>query len=159
MRQTTLKIMGASISLLVPAAIVLALTGKPLIHLLFQHGAFDAHSSQLTYLALIGYAIALPGSAAGDLITRGFFALKDAQTPLYTNIFALLSRWGLILLLLDVLPGDLVILSIPLALAGSATAEAVLLLAILLWRLHLHVKMDQGIKRLQRRRQYLKNLS
>jgi putative peptidoglycan lipid II flippase len=158
MRQTTLRIMGAAIALLVPAAIVLALVGKPLIHLLFQHGAFDAHSSQLTYLALIGYAIALPGSAAGDLITRGFFALKDAQTPLYTNIFALFSRWGLILLLLDILPGDLVILSIPLALAGSATAEAVLLLSILLWRLHLHAKMDQGIKRLQRRRHYLKNL-
>jgi hypothetical protein len=34
----------------------------------------------------------------------------------------------------------------------------VLLLLILLWRLHLHVKMDQGVGRLQRRRQYLKDL-
>lgn len=158
MRQTALKIMGASILLMVPAAIVLALIGKPMIHLLFQHGAFGAHSAQLTYLALIGYAIALPGSAAGDLITRGFFALKDAQTPLYTNIFALLSRWGLLVLLLNKLPSSLVILSIPLALAGSATAEALLLSLILLWRLHLYVKTDQGIIRLQRRRRYLKKL-
>jgi putative peptidoglycan lipid II flippase len=159
MRQTALKVMGASILLLVPAALVLVILGRPMIHLLFQHGAFGTHSAQLTYIALIGYAIALPGSAAGDLISRGFLALKDARTPLYTNIFALLSRWGLIVLLLYLFPPQLAILSIPLALAGSSTAEAVLLSLILLWRLHLHVKKDQGIVRLQRRRQYVKNLS
>ncbi len=156
MRQTALKVMGASILLLVPAALLLLILGQPMIRLLFQHGAFGAHSSQLTYLALIGYAVALPGSAAGDLITRGFYALQDARTPLYTNIFALLSRWGLIILLLFLLPLHLSILSIPLALAGSATAEALLLSAILLWRLSSRVKIDQGILRLQRRRQYIK---
>jgi putative peptidoglycan lipid II flippase len=157
LRQTSLKVMGTSILLLVPAAIILAILGKPMIHLLFQHGAFGAHSSQLTNLALIGYAVALPGSAAGDLITRGFYALQDARTPLYTNIFALLSRWGLIVLLLNLLPLHLVILAIPLAWAGSATAEAVLLCGILLWRLNTYVKLDRGIVRLQRRRQYIAN--
>jgi len=152
MRQTVLKVMGAAIVLLAPAAILLVLFGKPLIRILFQHGAFNAHSSHLTYLALIGYAVALPGSAAGDLITRGFYALKDARTPLYTNIFAMLSRLGLIVLLLKLLPPPLVILSIPLALAGSATAEALLLCLILLLHLNKHVKQDPGMQRLKRLR-------
>lgn len=152
MRQTVLKVMGAAILLLVPAAIVLALIGQPLIRILFQRGAFNAQSSYLTYLALIGYAIALPGTAAGDLITRGFYALKDAQTPLYTNIFSMLSRLGLIVLLLKLLPAPFAILSIPLALAGSATAEALLLWLILMVHLNKYVKLDRGMQRLERRR-------
>jgi putative peptidoglycan lipid II flippase len=154
MRQTAWKIMGASIVLLIPAAIALAAFGKPLISLLFEHGAFDAHSSELTYLSLVGYAIALPGTAAGDLITRGFYALKDANTPLITNTFAVLVRLGLILLLFELLQGPLMILAIPLALAGSATAEAVLLWFILSVRLRKEVKGDRGMQRLLRRREY-----
>ena len=37
----------------VPAAPLLCVAGKPAIRLLFQHGAFGAHSSALTSLALL----------------------------------------------------------------------------------------------------------
>jgi putative peptidoglycan lipid II flippase len=154
MRQTAVKVMGMSILLTVPAAIVLILLGKPTILILFQHGAFDQHSSDLTNLALIGYAIALPGQAAGNLIASGFFALKDAFTPLMTNIFALVSRIGLLIILPVALRGPLIILSIPLALAGSATAEALLMSLLLLWRLQRRIKKDKGMERLLRFRRY-----
>ena len=49
----------------IPAAIVLYVLGKPAIHLLFQHGAFTAHSSELTATALLGYAVSLPALTAG----------------------------------------------------------------------------------------------
>ncbi len=152
--QTSLKVMGVSILLTIPAAIVLIFLGKPAIHILFEHGAFDKHSSDLTNLALMGFAIALPGMSAGDLISRGFYALKDARTPLFTNIFSLVSRYGLIVLLLNIMNGPFVILAIPLALAGSTTAEALLLGLILLWQLKKKMKTDKGMLRLLRRRLY-----
>ncbi|HEU5227151.1 MAG TPA: murein biosynthesis integral membrane protein MurJ [Ktedonobacteraceae bacterium] len=152
MAQTAFKVMGVSILLTVPAAILLGVLGKPVIHLIFQHGAFTQHSTDLTNLALLGYAVGIPGLVAGDLVVRGFYALKDAWTPLWTNIFALTSRIGLILLLLQTLKGPLVILAIPLALAGSATAEALLLCSIFLYRLRKRMVLDKGMQRLQRLR-------
>ena len=154
MRQTALKVMGAAIALAVPSALLLWLFGKPIIRLLFQHGAFTAHASALTNLALLGYAVGLPGIIGGELIAGGFFALKDTRTPLFTNMFALATRYGLIVFLLRVLHGTYIILAIPLALSGAATAEAVLMCTILLVRLRQKVKRDQGMVRLQRRRAY-----
>ena len=155
MRQTTLKVMGAAIALAVPCAVLLWLLGKPTIRILFQHGAFTAHASSLTNLAVIGYAVGLPGIIAGELIVNGFFALKDTRTPLFTNTFALTMRIGLILLLLRVLHGTSIILAIPLSLSGSATLEAILLCIVLLLRLRQKVQQDAGMVRLQRRRDYV----
>ena len=154
MRQTTLKVMGLAIACTIPCAILLWLLGKPIIRLLFQHGAFTAHASALTYLALIGYAIGLPGIIGGELIAGGFFALKDTRTPLVTNMFALAMRYGLIVFLLRVFHGTYIILAIPLALSGAATAEALLMSVILLIRLRQKVSQDQGMVRLHRLRTY-----
>lgn len=155
MRQTTVKVMSTSIILTVPCAILLWLFGKPLIHLLFQHGAFTKHASILTNWALLGYAVGLPGIVASDMIARGFFALKDTKTPLFTNTFALAARYGLIVLLIGMLArNSVIILAIPLATSGSATAEAILLAAILFFRLQFVVKKDKGMVRLQRRKAY-----
>ncbi len=154
MRQTTLKVMGAAIALAVPCALLLWLLGRPTIRILFQHGAFTVHASMLTYLATIGYAIGLPGIIAGELIINGFFALKDTQTPLLTNTLSLALRIGLSLFLLHVLQGPTIILAIPLALAGAATVEALLLSTLLLLRLRRKVNQDAGMVRLQRRREY-----
>ena len=56
--------------------------------------------------------------------------------------------------LLQAFHGIYIILAIPLALSGSATAEALLMCAILLWRLQKRVVLDQGMVRLVRRRKY-----
>lgn len=155
MYQTVLKVMGLSIFLTVPVAIAIAIVGRPAIHILFRHGAFGEHAASLTYLALLGYVIAVPGNAAGDLITRGFYALKDARIPLLLNIFTVIARFGLLVLLFGMFQGSLTILAIPLALAGSATSEAILLMTILLWRLRSKMKDDRSLQRLQRRRAFV----
>ncbi|MBE3558702.1 MAG: murein biosynthesis integral membrane protein MurJ [Ktedonobacteraceae bacterium] len=161
MRQTALKIMGASIMLTVPALIALIVLGQLLIRLLFQHGAFDQHSADMTYLALIGYALAIPGMSAASLLSSGFFALKDALTPFLANTFGLALRTGLIVLFLDVFKdrGPLVILSIPLALAGAITAESILQWLLLLWQLRRRLKLDRSLLRLQRWREYRQSLA
>lgn len=154
MRSIVLRLVVGSILLSIVAALLLYLLGKPTIYILFQHGAFKKHSSTVTGTALIGYAIALPGVATAELLVLAFYALKDARTPLLATLFALGVRWGLILLLLRVLTGPHVILTIPLAHAGAGTLEAILLSSLLFLRLRSKVKLDKGMHRLVRRRNY-----
>ncbi len=158
MRQLALKVMGASILLTVPAALLLALFGKTMIHVLFQHGAFDMHASAVTNLALLGYACALPGLAAGNLIAGGFFALKDAWTPFFTNTYALIVRWCFLFILFHALSHSFSILAVPLASAISATTEAALMSVLLLFRLRKRLKLDKGMQRLARRRSYVQGV-
>jgi putative peptidoglycan lipid II flippase len=155
MRQTAVKVMGVSLLFTIPALVILIAVGQPLITILFQHGEFTEHASHLTYLALIGYALAIPGSAAGNLISAGFFALKDAFTPFLLNVYALLVRLALLALFFWTLPEGLLILTVPLAYLISGTTEALFLYLLLYYRLRKRLKGDEAVKRLQRRRTYL----
>jgi putative peptidoglycan lipid II flippase len=156
MSQTVLKSVSACVLLSIPAAIVLSLGGHTAIQLLFQHGAFDPHASTLTASALLGYAVGLPGLTASGLLILSFYALKDARTPLLTNIGTFVVRVSLLLLLLRVFRGDMAILAIPLAASVTGTAEALLLGLLLFSRLRSKVNMDKGLQRLHRRREYAK---
>ncbi len=150
--QTLVKMVGAAVLLSALAAIVLALFGRAVIVLVFQHGAFDPHSSSLTALALLGYAVGLPGVVAGQLLVLSFYALKEARTPLLTNLATLGMRIGLILLLLKGLTGPSALLALPLAASVSGTLEAVLLGLLLFRRVRARVKTDRGMQRLRQRR-------
>jgi putative peptidoglycan lipid II flippase len=146
------KVIGVSALLSVPCAIALYVLGKPAIYLLFQHGAFTRHSTDVTALALLGYAVGLPGSVASELLVRAFYSFKDAYTPLLIDILALAARFGLILLFFTILVGPSVILAIPLATSVIATAQAILFSVLLVLKLRRRVKMDKGLERLQRMR-------
>jgi putative peptidoglycan lipid II flippase len=156
MRQTLLKSVSGCVLLSVLATIALSVAGHPAIVLLFQHGAFTSHASTLTATALLGYAVGLPGVTASGLLILSFYALKDARTPLLTNVGTLAVRISLLLLLLRVFRGDFAILAIPLAASTTGTAEALLLCLLLFLRLRSKVRMDKGLQRLHRRREYAK---
>lgn len=154
-RLTILKIGGGTVLLSIPAALALYVLGKPAIHILFQHGAFTAHSSELTSLALLGYAFILPAATADALLILCFYALKDARTPLFTNIGMLVLHIILLLTFLKMFTGSQAILGILLIGAATATADAVLLCLILFVRLQGKVKEDKGAQRMQKRRHIL----
>jgi putative peptidoglycan lipid II flippase len=134
-RRLVFKLVGGAVLVSIPTAVLLSILGKPAIYILFQHGAFTRHSSALTALALIGYAIGLPGQVALELLIRSFYALKNALIPLLTTLFAFAAHIGLILLLLKLMTGKYLVMAIPLAVASVATVEAGLLCLLLLWRL------------------------
>ncbi len=152
MSLTILRIVGGAVLLCIPAAFVLYFLGKPTIHILFQHGAFNAHSSALTSLALFGYAVGLPGTTATVLLVTCFYALKDARTPLFTGMFTLVVRIALLLLLFHLLTGRYTILAIPLAASITGTTEAACLSLMLFVRLRKKVRMDKGWLRLKQQR-------
>jgi putative peptidoglycan lipid II flippase len=144
------KLLGGTLILSILASLFLFALGKPLIHLLFQHGAFSKHASAVTGTALMGYAIALPGLSMAALLFIIFYALKDAWTPFFINLIGLGIHFLLVVYLLRTLHGQHIILSIPLAGAGSGTAETVLFATILYLRLRSKVRTDKGMQRLER---------
>ncbi|HLJ33923.1 MAG TPA: murein biosynthesis integral membrane protein MurJ [Ktedonobacteraceae bacterium] len=149
-RTNVSKLLTGTLIVSILASLFLFMFGKPLIHLLFQHGAFNKHSSAVTGTALMGYAIALPGLSMAALLFIIFYAMKDAWTPFVINIIGLGIHFLLVVYLLRTLHGQHIILTIPLAGAGSGLTETVLLGAILYFRLRSKVRTDRGMQRLER---------
>jgi putative peptidoglycan lipid II flippase len=135
LRRLMLKVLAVALLFGIPTALFLCVLGRPVIHIVFQHGAFKKHSTDLTVLALIGYAAGLPAVIAAELMVRVFFAMKDALTPLFTNALNLAAHIGLIYLFLAVFTSTSAVIGIPLAASGSASVEALVLGLLLYLRL------------------------
>jgi putative peptidoglycan lipid II flippase len=107
--------------LTVPSALFLAVFARPIIALLFQHGAFEAADTRATGDALLMYCIGLPAFAAVGIFTRAFYALGDTKTPVRSTFVAVGTNLALNLLFV----GPLARFGLEhrgLALATSATA-------------------------------------
>jgi len=159
LRQTLLRIVAISAVLSVLEALALWLLGYPVIHLLFQHGAFTAHSTSLTYLALIGYAIALPGQALTSLLLMTFYSIKNALIPMCCSVLALGAHLAGLFFFLDLFSGSSQVLAIPLALAADGITTTLVLGVLLLVKLHREAQRDRGMQRLRQRRKYARTRS
>jgi putative peptidoglycan lipid II flippase len=131
MQRTLLQSLGAVIGLAIPAFLGLYFLGRPVIRLLFERGKFTADAGDLTYNVLIAYAVALPAYVGTEVITRGLIALRDTRTPLLTNILQLIGR----VVIMALLVSQWGIITIPAALAITATVETLTLGTVLLVKL------------------------
>ncbi len=127
--------------LTVPSALFLAVFARPVIALLFQHGAFAADDTRATGDALLMYCIGLPAFAAVGIFTRAFYALGDTRTPVRSTFIAVGSNLALNLLFVGPLAG-LGLEHRGLALATSATA--ILNLTQLAWLLRRRIGGIEG---------------
>lgn len=123
LRRTLLQTLLTACGLSLPVMAALFLGGRALIQLLFERGQFTAEAGTLTYTLLMAYVLALPAYVGTDILTRGLIALHDTTTPLLTNIFQLVLRLVLIIVLLD-REG---VIAIPIAYALSSVLETLLL--------------------------------
>ncbi len=76
----------------------------PIVRVLFERGAFDAHSTAMTALAVKGLALGLWSISCQSLIARAFIASKDTRTPTLIGLINLLINIILALTLM----GDLI---------------------------------------------------
>ncbi len=72
--------------LCIPSAVGLAILGRPIIALIFEHGRFTAFDTVQTGNALAAYAIGLAGYAAVKVLSPAFYALGDARTPMLISL-------------------------------------------------------------------------
>jgi len=112
--------------LFLPVTVGLLLLRSPFIQLLFERGAFDAASTQLTAGPLMFYALALLPFALEVVVIQFFFARQDTLTPVLADIAAFVLNVALIPLLMPTL--GLGGIALAAALAKAAKVLALLLL-------------------------------
>lgn len=158
LRQMLVRVLGTSVAGGLLAALVLPFLGRLAVHALFHYGAFSDYAASATNLAVLGYAIALPGQIAAILLVLTFYSMMSPMVPLYTTVLAVLTHYAAILLFVRMLPGPQQLLAIPLAMATDGLITAVLLGILLFRRLGSGAYEDRGMSRLARRRAYQKEL-
>jgi putative peptidoglycan lipid II flippase len=94
--------------LALPASLGLMLLRRPIVAMLFQHGAFDVQSTDLVAWPLLWFAAGLVGHSLVEIVARAFYALQDTKTPVLLGagamsinvalslaLAAAFRRWGL----------------------------------------------------------------
>lgn len=94
-RDTALSAIRMILFLAFPASIVLGMLSTPIVQVLFQRGAFDQTSTQLTSQALSFYMLGLAAFAASEIAVRSFYAMKDTRTPVIIAVIAVLTNIAL----------------------------------------------------------------
>jgi putative peptidoglycan lipid II flippase len=85
-RQTLAHSLALVFLLCIPSAVGLAVLGKPIVALVFEHGKFTAFDTLQTANALAAYAIGLAGYGAIKVLSPAFYALNDARTPMVISL-------------------------------------------------------------------------
>jgi putative peptidoglycan lipid II flippase len=128
-RETLSHSLRLILLLTIPSSVGLALLSRPIIRLIYEHGAFTARDSEMAGAALFYYAIGLCGYSAVKIVTDAFYALKDTKTPLKVSLGAVGLNLVLGYLFVFVLGWDH--RGLALATSISVTLNFVVLLAFL----------------------------
>lgn len=103
-----------------PAAVGLAILAKPALSTLFEYEAFQQHDVDMAGLALVAYAIGLPGFMLVKILAPAFYSRQDIVTPVRIAIRSMIAN--MVMNVLFVVP--MVLLEVPGAHAGLALATA-----------------------------------
>jgi putative peptidoglycan lipid II flippase len=99
---------------LVPTALGMAVFSHWIIHIAFQHGAFDAYSTKITSQVMFFAALGLPFFGASRILVSAYYALQDTRTPVKIATLCLLINVALN-----------VILMFPMKIGGIALASSI----------------------------------
>lgn len=84
-KKTFWMIAGRMLLVLVPISVGILFFGRPLVRLVFERGAFSAHSTATTTGAWVAYAVGLPIQAIRHLTVRLYNALQENHILLYVS--------------------------------------------------------------------------
>ena len=110
-----------------PASAGLIVLARPIVRIIFEHGRFNAYSTQITSNALYFYAFGLLSCCFIKIFVNAFYAMQDTRTPVKTMFFSVVVN---ILLSLALMRG-LKIGGLALASSLSATLNMALLYVFL----------------------------
>ena len=92
-RQTLAHSLALVFLLCIPSAVGLAVLGRPIVALVFEHGRFTGFDTVQTANALAAYSIGLAGYAAVKVLSPAFYALNDARTPMLISLASILVNY------------------------------------------------------------------
>jgi putative peptidoglycan lipid II flippase len=100
--------------ILVPTALGMAIFSHWIIHIAFQHGAFNAYSTRITAQVMFYAALGLPFFGASRILVSAYYALQDTKTPV---------KIATVCLLVNVVLN--VVLMFPMKIGGIALASSI----------------------------------
>jgi putative peptidoglycan lipid II flippase len=74
--------------LVMPASLGLMVWARPIVRTLFEHGKFNAYSTEITSSALFYYAFGLLSCCFIKIFVNAFYAMQDTRTPVKTMMFS-----------------------------------------------------------------------
>ena len=86
--KTIAKGIKASVFIAVPATAGLFIVAKPLVSVLYEHGAFTKTDTPLVAWTLSFYALGLCGYFSQQVTTRAFYSMQDSKVPALTAALA-----------------------------------------------------------------------
>ena len=84
--------MRSVFTVMIPAAAGLIVLARPIIKTLFQRGAFDTYSADITSSALFFYAFGLAAYAGIKVLVSAYYSMGDTKTPVKTAAVALIAN-------------------------------------------------------------------
>lgn len=123
-----------------PATVALIVSAMPIVHGVFEHGAFTPEDTLGTAAVLMAFSAGVPAYVLIKVLTPGFYARSDTKTPLR------LALWSMLVNLI----GNLILIW-PLAHigVGVATAISAWVNVALLWftlRKRGHIEVDARLR-------------
>ena len=123
-----------------PATVALIVSAIPIVHGIFEHGAFTPADTQGTAAVLMAFSAGVPAYVLIKVLTPGFYARSDTKTPLRLALWSMLVN----------LVGNLILIW-PLAHigVGVATAISAWVNVALMWftlRQRGHIAVDARLK-------------
>jgi putative peptidoglycan lipid II flippase len=83
------------LALSVPATVGLMVLASPIVELIFEYGRFDDRSTAQVAAALLFYAPGIVGYSLVKIAAPGFYALRDARTPVVVSVLSIGLNLGL----------------------------------------------------------------
>jgi putative peptidoglycan lipid II flippase len=94
-RRTLTHALALVFMLCIPSAVGLAVLGRPIIALIFEHGRFTGLDTVQTGDALAAYSVGLAGYAAVKILSPAFYALGDTRTPMLISIGSIAVNYAM----------------------------------------------------------------
>jgi putative peptidoglycan lipid II flippase len=113
--------------LAIPASAGLVVLRRPVINLLYFHGAWTPQATEQTAHALLFYSMAIAPLAAIEILPRVFYAMRDTLTPVRIAVFAVLLDAVLSIVFVKTMPRDQGQGGLALATVIATTLQAALL--------------------------------
>ncbi len=93
------RALETSLFLTLPCALALIVIGRPILHVVYEHGAFNRAATLNVVPALAAFAAGLPAFTLTKIFQPGFYAREDTRTPMYFAIAAVVVNIAASLLL------------------------------------------------------------
>ncbi|WP_250674290.1 murein biosynthesis integral membrane protein MurJ [Paraclostridium ghonii] len=78
------------ILIIVPVTVGSIIFATPIVQILFERGAFNENSTEITSAALVYYSIGMIGLGLRNVLDRIFYSLKDTKTPMINGVISMI---------------------------------------------------------------------